>query len=47
VPTTLTPEASTVMQSRTLPSWLVIGIVVQVVVLLGAGIEFARRTRKR
>lgn len=47
LPTPAAPDMPSMMQSRALPSWLVIGIVVQVAVLLGAGVEFVRRTRKK
>ena len=41
------PEVTTSALSSSTPSWLIVGLGVQVLVLLGAGVEFLRRMIKR
>lgn len=40
-------NASPNRSDRTLPTWLIVGLGVQVAVLAGAGVEFLRRSRRR
>lgn len=40
-------DASPTTSDRTLPTWLIVGLGVQVAVLAGAGVEFLRRSRRR
>ncbi|MCC6616916.1 MAG: LysM peptidoglycan-binding domain-containing protein [Anaerolineae bacterium] len=40
-------SAATTSPGRSLPTWLIVGLGVQVAVLAGAGVEFLRRSRRR
>ncbi|MCA9908411.1 MAG: hypothetical protein KC519_07160, partial [Anaerolineae bacterium] len=40
-------DVSSTRSEHTLPTWLIVGLGVQVAVLAGAGVEFLRRSRRR